>query len=143
MVQPLKDEKVDYTISHLANNPKTLLLNAIGESSSTIDTVIFNFEDLEIAEALFEARTKGVEVRVITDSEKAEHKKRAKLLNTFTHNQIDVKFITSKKMHLKMTMVDKNVVVMGSYNFTEESATENIEQLVSISNSELAKEWPN
>lgn len=72
---------------------------------------------------------------------KSKKKNRAKLLNTLTDNGIDVKIVTSKKMHLKMTMVDERLVVFGSYNFTAESASENMEQLVSISNINLVKEW--
>lgn len=139
--QPLNDDEVDYAFSNLVNDPKTLLLESIGGARSAIDIAVYNFEDAEIAEALSKAKARDVTVRVITDSTKAEKKSRAKLLDTLTENQIDVKIVKSKKMHLKMTLVDERLVVMGSYNFTEDSATENMEQLIAISNEELAKKW--
>lgn len=69
LLQPSNDHEVEYAFSQLSNDPKTLLLNAIGESTSTIDIAIYNFEDPEISEALIEASDRGVKVRVITDSE--------------------------------------------------------------------------
>ncbi|REB05496.1 DUF1669 domain-containing protein [Sporosarcina sp. BI001-red] len=139
--QPLGDGEIDYAFSHLANDPKTLLLDTISAATKTIDIAIYNFEDPEIAQTLFEAIDRGVKVRVLTDSEKAQKKSRAKLLDRLTAKQIDVKIVTSKKMHLKMTLVDGRLVAMGSYNFTEDSATENMEQLIVITDKELAKKW--
>ncbi len=43
-------------------------------------------------------------------------------------------------MHLKMAIIDEQMIVLGSYNYTEDSAYENIEQLLTLSNEELAKD---
>jgi phosphatidylserine/phosphatidylglycerophosphate/cardiolipin synthase-like enzyme len=44
-------------------------------------------------------------------------------------------------MHLKLTIVDSKRFVTGSYNYTEASAYENLELLLTITNDELAREW--
>lgn len=129
--------------SNLVNDPKVLLLHAIKGANQTLDIAIYNLQDKEIAEAILKAKKRGVSVRLITDAKKAEKSERSAILKIFTRNGIAVKTNPSQKMHLKMTIVDKTLVTTGSYNYTEASAYENQEQLLTIKNKELAKEWTN
>lgn len=131
----------NFAFSDLVNDPKTLLLQAINEANDRLDIAIYNFEDKEIAQAVLNANNRGVNVRVITDANKAEKDSRAAILDEFSQNQIDVKINTSRKMHLKMAIIDEKLIVTGSYNYTEASANENLEQLITLSNEKLAKEW--
>lgn len=129
--------------SNLVNDPKVLLLNAIKGANQTLDIAIYNLQDKDIAEAILQAKKRGVSVRLITDAKKAAKKERAAILKIFTENGIAVKTNRSQKMHLKMMIVDKTLVTTGSYNYTEASAYENQEQLLSIKNEGLAQEWTN
>lgn len=133
--------KVQFAFSDLVNDPKELLLEAIHQAEDTLDIAIYNFEDSKIAEAVLAANERGVTVRIITDATKAEKESRAKILDEFISHGIAVKINTTRKMHLKTTIVDKYLIVTGSYNFTEASANENLEQLLTLSDEDLAKEW--
>ncbi|WP_185907868.1 phospholipase D-like domain-containing protein [Psychrobacillus soli] len=122
------------------NDPKTLLLQAISEANNTLDIAIYNFEDKEIAQAVLNAHNREVNVRIITDASKAKKNEQAAIMDEFSQNNIEVKVNTSRKMHLKMAIIDERLIETGSYNFTEASAYENLEQLMTLSNVELAQE---
>lgn len=134
-------DEINFAFSDIVNNPKELLLQALNEATSTLDIAIYNIKDQEIAQAVLHANNRGVHVRILTDASKAENKKQAAILDDFVRNNIEVKINSARKMHLKMAIIDERLIVTGSYNFTEASANENIEQLMTIANSELAEQW--
>lgn len=134
-------DEISFAFSDVVNDPKTLLLEAINEANNTLDIAIYNFEDREVAQAVLNANNRGVNVRIITDASKAKKNDQAAILDEFTRNNIVVKINTSRKMHLKTAIIDERLIVTGSYNFTEASADENLEQLMTLSNEELAQEW--
>lgn len=134
-------DEISFAFSDVVNDPKTLLLDAINEANNTLDIAIYNFEDKEIAQVILNAHNRGVNVRIITDASKAKKNDQAAILNEFSQNNIDVKINTARKMHLKTAIIDDRLIVTGSYNFTEASADENLEQLMILSNEELAQEW--
>lgn len=134
-------EDIEFAFSDVTDNPKTLLLQAINDAKYTLDIAIYNIKDREIADAILGAKQRGVSVRILTDADKAENNKQAALLKRLSENSIEIKVNSKRKMHLKMTIIDESLIVMGSYNFTEASATENIEQLIAIKNQELGTEW--
>ncbi len=137
----LESDEIRFAFSDVVNDPKMLLLQAIDEATNTLDIAIYNFEDEEVAQAVLNAHNRGVHVRIMTDASKAKKDDQAAILDEFTQNNIDVKINTSRKMHLKLAIIDEQRIVTGSYNFTEASAYENLEQLMTISNEELAQEW--
>lgn len=134
-------DDIEFAFSDITDNPKALLLQAINDAKQTLDIAIYNIKDKEIADAILRAKKRGVSVRILTDAEKAENNKQAALLKSFSENSIEVKVNSKRKMHLKMAIIDESLIIMGSYNFTEASATENIEQLIAITNQELGAEW--
>lgn len=138
---PIDRDEIHFAFSDIANNPKELLLQALNEATRTLDIAIYNIRDKEIAQAVLHANSRGVHVRILTDASKAKNKKQAAILDDFLHNSIEVKVNPSRKMHLKTAIIDEHLIVTGSYNFTEASANENIEQLITIANDELAKQW--
>ena len=133
--------EINYAFSDLENDPKALLLQSINEADETLDIAIYHFGDKEIAQAVQDAKDRGVSIRVITDAKKAKKKGRSEILDDFLQNNIEVKTIPSRKMHLKTAIIDERLVVTGSYNYTEASANENLEQLITVSNEELAAKW--
>ena len=137
------DTEIASAFSNLVHNPKTLLLDAIKDANETLDIAIYNLQDEDIASAVLQAKKRGVSVRLITDAKKSKKKELAAILESFTNNGIMVKTNPSQKMHLKMTIVDKTLVTTGSFNYTEASAYENQEQLLTIRDEKLAREWTN
>lgn len=140
-VELMKESQFKYAFSQLVSDPKILLLESINGAEEQLDIAIYNFEDLEIAEAVMHAASRGVRVRVVTDEKKASKEKNSSILDNFTANDIAVKVNVVRKMHLKMVIVDQQQVTFGSYNYTKDSANENIEQLVTITNADIGEKW--
>lgn len=134
-------DNIHFAFSDITDNPKTLLLQTINSAMHTLDIAIYNIKDKEIADAILRASERGVSVRILTDATKSESKKQAAILETLSKNGIDVKVNSKRKMHLKMVIIDQKLIAMGSYNFTVESATENIEQLIAITSQEIGEIW--
>lgn len=138
---PNDTSNIDFAISDVVKDPKTLLLQAIYEANRTLDIAMYHFADQDIAKAVLDVHARGVNVRILTDAKKAQKISRAKILDAFAANEIEIKTNSLRKMHLKMTIIDEQLIITGSYNFTKASADQNIEQLVTITNAELAKKW--
>ncbi|MFJ7513349.1 phospholipase D-like domain-containing protein [Peribacillus simplex] len=136
-----EEDAIDYSFSGIAGDPKTQLIEAINGVTDTLDVAIYNLEDEDIVETILQTKERGVKVRVITDAEKAEKKSQAELLKKLVNAGVEVKVNPTQKMHLKLTIVDSKRVVTGSYNYTEASAYENQELLLTVEDADLAQEW--
>ena len=135
------DIKVDYSFSNVKGEPEKQLLEVINNAKDTLKIAIYNLDNEEIADAMVEAKKRGVEVQVITDEEKAANKDTKQLLTDFASKNIPIKINTQNKMHLKLTIADGKTIVTGSFNYTDNSIEENQEVLVSISSDNIAVKW--
>jgi len=77
---------------------------------------------------LIAARNRGIEIRVFLDKDKA-NKKVAKMLKD---HKVKVAYDSTKSglMHNKFAVIDKKIVLSGSYNWTYEAEKENRENLI-------------
>lgn len=108
----------------------TAIIRAIGAARQSVHVQAAQFTSSAIAKALVAAHNRGVDVQVIVDHHKSENKTQADRLDeagipTFT----DARHGTA---HNKVILVDRKVVITGSFNFTKDSETENAENLVFI-----------
>jgi phosphatidylserine/phosphatidylglycerophosphate/cardiolipin synthase-like enzyme len=140
-LQSGSDSRIDYAFSELKGDPEEKLLEVINGANRTLKIAIYNIDNENIAEAIMNAKLRGVEVQVIVDQENAENDDTKEILSSFSNAGIPIKKNTHDKMHLKLTIADSETVVTGSYNYTEESTEENQELLVSIQTEKLAAEW--
>jgi len=106
------------------------ILREIGDARESIHVQAAQFTSGAIAKALVAAHNRGIEVRVIVDHHKSENKTQADRLEeagipTFT----DARHGTA---HNKVILVDRKVVITGSFNFPKDSESENAENLVFI-----------
>ncbi len=76
--------EVSFAFSQKANDPQALLLQAIDRANKTLDIAIYNLEDPKIAQAILDAKERGVRVRVITDASKATKKAKQKFWSNFS-----------------------------------------------------------
>jgi len=110
-----------------------------------IYVAIFSFTNKELAQALIDAKERGVDVRIISDRENSESRgedeaRQNKLLQNLVAHKIPVKVNfygpTGRKnipcMHLKVSIVNGLYVVTGSYNYTYPAQEGNEENLVVI-----------
>jgi phosphatidylserine/phosphatidylglycerophosphate/cardiolipin synthase-like enzyme len=111
------------------------IIRAIGAAKSTIDLSMFTFYSKSIAEALLQAKERGVAVRVVLDASQA---KMMKLDEWFAYYGFDVKLLAGpdphgpwmfEKNHNKFVIVDGRLVASGSYNYTSNAENNNFENV--------------
>ncbi|MGD0263602.1 MAG: phospholipase D family protein [Candidatus Methylomirabilota bacterium] len=107
------------------------LVRAIQDSRKTIDIAVYNFTAYELADALYAAKARGVQVRVVVDREMAEtggSGVRGLRLNGIPVRSLGVPELSL--MHNKFAVFDERLVVTGSYNWTNSAEHANYENLV-------------
>jgi phosphatidylserine/phosphatidylglycerophosphate/cardiolipin synthase-like enzyme len=114
------------------------IVNQIEAAKSEILVQAYSFTSIPIAKALINAHKRGVKVEVILDkSQKSERYTSATFLkNAGVPTYIDDKHAIA---HNKIMIIDKEIVITGSFNFTKAAEEKNAENLLIIKNPELAK----
>lgn len=121
------------------NGVTEVVIKAIGEAQHTLLVSAYSFTSKDIAEALLDAKKRGVVVKIILDKSQVSQKYSS---STFFANQgfdlrIDVKHAI---YHDKVMIIDDKTVITGSFNFTKAAETKNAENLLVLRNNpELAK----
>lgn len=134
------DPKIEYAISHNYGDPAKNLLEVINNTTNKLDIAIYNIDHQDIITAIMKAKQRNVKIRLIVDNDNAQNKDSKKLLAKLHAANIPIKINEEKKMHLKLTISDTKTIVVGSFNYTEESANENIEVLINFENKPLSEE---
>ncbi len=100
----------------------------IGKASTSIHVLIYSFTSDAIANALINAYNRGVEVRVVfEESETGGVYKDEKLRDAGISVRTDT---NTRKMNNKVMIVDGEIVITGSYDWTETAEIFNNENLV-------------
>lgn len=112
----------------------------IGRSQQTIFVQAYSFTSRPIAEALLRANQRGVVVHVILDrSQRTEKYSSADfLVNSGMPVLIDARHAIA---HNKIMVLDGEVVITGSFNFTNQAERENAENLLIIRDREIAARY--
>ncbi|MDN2708810.1 phospholipase D family protein [Janthinobacterium sp. SUN118] len=120
-----------------------LVLKVINTSVSKIRLAAYSFNSLQIAEALLNAKKRGVDVQVIVDARRNQRKNSIAVLDLLFKTGIPTKTISVYAMHHDKYIVADDVSVQnGSFNYSRDAATSNSENVVVVWNSpELAKSF--
>ncbi len=118
-----------------------LVQTTIGHAQHSIDLAAYSFTSYKIADALIEAKQRGVEVRVLLD--KAQGKRHYKAIKELQNAGIPIRINRHYAiMHDKYLIVDDSTVETGSFNYTANAEKHNAENVIVIKNNKkLAKEF--
>jgi len=123
------------------DNFKKRLINLIQNANKSIYFLVYSFTDSDIAKALIDAKKRGVLVKGVLDktwNKNSKYSQYDQLLNA----SIDIKYDGSYfKLHDKVMIIDKNITVTGSYNFTNSANYNNNENSLIIYNSNIARHY--
>lgn len=116
------------------------LTDTLSTARSSIAVQAFLFSSKEVAQALVAAQARGVDVRVLLDgSHRKEKKSVAPLLwHAGVPTFLDTAHATA---HNKVMVIDAQVVVTGSYNYTKTAEEKNAENLLIIRSRTLAEAY--
>ena len=100
----------------------------------------YSFTSAPIAEALVKARKRGVKVEVILDRSQMTYKYSSAdfLVNSGIPTRIDAAHAIA---HNKVMVIDNEVVITGSFNFTKAAEEKNAENLLVVHNKRLAAQY--
>jgi len=118
------------------------IIKELETANNSVLVQAYSFTSVPIAEALVNAHKRGVKVKVILDrSRKAEKKSSAPFLSD---RGVQVK-IDRGIAHNKVMIIDGEIVITGSFNFTKNAEENNAENLLVIHDKKLAllytKNW--
>jgi phosphatidylserine/phosphatidylglycerophosphate/cardiolipin synthase-like enzyme len=116
------------------------IVKEITAAKSTILVQAYSFTSAPIAKALVEAHKRGVEVQAILDkSQRTEKYSSADFLhNTGISVRIDAQHAIA---HNKVMVIDGQVVITGSFNFTKAAEEKNAENLLVIRDKGVADKY--
>jgi len=118
----------------------TAIVREIDRARSEILVQAYSFTSAPIAKSLLKAHKRGVKVQVILDkSQKTQKYSSASFLtNSGIPTYIDEKHAIA---HNKIILIDRAVVITGSFNFTKAAEEKNAENLLIIRSKELVKPY--
>lgn len=106
-----------------------MLVDFIKSSEKKIEICVFTITDDRIANAILLTHSRGKQVRIITDQEKAYDS--GSDIRKFAHAGIPIRVdITSQHMHNKFAITDDSLVLTGSFNWTRTAAEHNRENIL-------------
>jgi phosphatidylserine/phosphatidylglycerophosphate/cardiolipin synthase-like enzyme len=114
-------------------NGLELVLKAINSSTSSICMATYSFTSKPVAQALLNAKKRGVDVQIVSDKKSNGSKYTATkfLANQGINVRLNGKYPI---MHNKFIVVDNKTVETGSFNYTKAAANKNAENVIVIWN---------
>lgn len=124
-----------------AQNCTNLIVAAINQAKNQILVQAYSFTSVPIAHALIDAHKKGIDVKIILD--RSQYRSRgfssARMLQDY-HMPAFIDYELNIA-HNKVIIIDKKTVVTGSFNFTRAAQERNAENVIIISDPQIAKKY--
>lgn len=121
---------------------KDTIIKTIISSEETIDIAAFTFTAGDIAEALYNAKERGVKIRIIIDQK--QDKERYQVLEFLKEEGLDPQFLKGNiggSMNNTFAIFDGKLLVTGSYNWTEYAEKFNYENAIFIDESDVIERY--
>lgn len=116
------------------------LVKYLDEAKKSIRVMAYGFTSTEISQALLRAKQRGLQVELIED-DKSAHSNRdaiAPLVEMGISVRNDAEHAIA---HNKVILIDDDVVVTGSYNFTNSAEKRNAENFIILKSAYVAKRY--
>ena len=114
------------------------VVSTISQARSEILVQAYSFTSAPIAKALVDAHKRGVHVQIILD--RSQRKEKYSSADFTAHAGIPTYIDAAHSIaHNKVMIIDKSVVITGSFNFTKAAEGNNAENLLVLRSKELAR----
>jgi phosphatidylserine/phosphatidylglycerophosphate/cardiolipin synthase-like enzyme len=125
----------------------TALTDHMGTATDTLDVAVYTFTSEEIRDAIIDADSRGVAVRVVIDVWATNDAIASSLEDAGVPTKRSAGYDNSQGdpgiMHHKFAVVDQKSVATGSFNFTMSADNKNYENLLVVSDPALAGQYTN
>jgi len=116
---------------------ESAICKSIDAATDTVFVAAYSFSSKPIARALYAASNRGVDVRVILD--RRQTTVHYSMANDLMLNGLNVRVDRHEPlMHLKTIILDRILLICGSYNFTASAEHRNAEIIAFIKSEEVA-----
>ena len=116
------------------------IVQAIDASAHEVLVQAYGFTHNAMAQALVRAHQRGVKVRVLLD--KKSQSSNRYVVNVFAQDQIEVRQDGKHAIaHNKVMVIDQELVITGSFNFTNSAETRNAENVLILKSPDLALQY--
>ncbi len=120
-----------FEMSFLPDDQKALnkVRTSILSAQKTVKVAMFTFTHPALIDALVETHKRGVKVQIVIDND-SSRKTSSIAYNRFLKEKMDV--LVSKRaglLHEKVAIIDDNLLIMGSANWTKAAFTQNSENI--------------
>lgn len=123
-----------------AGGARDAILESIADAKKEILVGAYKLEDEIVADALVKAKERGVAVSVLMDKKKSRYKK--SLRNWLVKGGVSVYTDGEHFLyHNKVMIIDRSVILTGSFNYKEDAETSNAENLLRLRSPELARKY--
>lgn len=155
---PGQDKKTGTEVLFSPTGERRLLQERISQeiagAKREIVVAMYQFTSTQLADALVRARKRGVAVRVLVDGvQAAESGRFAGALKALQDGGVDVRHVyvdgqkrkgnggNRPRFHQKFCVIDGDRVLTGSYNWTVQGDTDNHENLLIVSQKDVARKY--
>jgi phosphatidylserine/phosphatidylglycerophosphate/cardiolipin synthase-like enzyme len=116
------------------------LIKQIDGAKKSIKVMAYGFTATNLAEALVRAKRRGVDVGLIQDEKSAQNNRETLpiLLTAGIEVRSDGKHAIQ---HNKLMLIDDDIVITGSYNFTNSAEKRNAENIMIVRSAYAAKRY--
>lgn len=117
------------------------IVDVIDQAKTSILVQAYSFTSRPIGRALLEAKDRGVEIKVILD--KSQYVPNGySSAQFFANKDIPVRIDNEVAIaHNKVMVIDDNIIITGSFNFTRAAQEQNAENVLIIESPKLAKQY--
>lgn len=134
-----KPKTIDVYFSPKGGCTEAIIKN-INKAKKTIQVQAYSFTSASIANALIEAKNNGKEILVILDDSNLTDK--YSLMSKLYDFKVPVIVDSKHKIsHNKIIIIDEEIIITGSFNFSKSAEESNAENLLIINNKGLAKKY--
>lgn len=111
----------------------------IGRANKSVHVLIYSFTLTDIADALIEAKNRGVDVKVVFEKgQVSQYSQYFRLANAGVNVRNDT---NPDLMHNKVAVIDGVIVLTGSYNWSSSAENSNNENLIIVMDVNVAREY--
>jgi len=122
------------------NECKNAIIHHIKQAKETVEICVFTISDNDISRQILASHKKGIRIKVITDDEKINDigSDIREMYDAGIPVRIDG---TRSLMHNKFCVVDGEIIITGSYNWTNSAADRNFENILVNNNFKVVKSY--
>ncbi|MDN5200133.1 phospholipase D-like domain-containing protein [Fulvivirgaceae bacterium BMA10] len=137
-------ESNSQTLSEAYFSPGDDCLNAIldqmNQAIGTVRICVFTISDNRLSEAIVNCHKRNINIKIITDNDKTFDK--GSDIHWLYEKGIDIRIDnTDNHMHHKFAVIDKKILLTGSYNWTRSAAKYNQENLLVTNDAKAVKQY--